>query len=143
MTAMRRRLVGRRTGDAESGAAAVEMALLLPVLLLILFGIIDFGRALNTQIALTQASREGVRRLALGSTANPTSVVQASASSVSGISVAYTTCPASPGPTSVATVTASKTFSYITPISGVLNLLGFSSLAAPVITGRAEMRCGG
>ena len=49
------------------GAAAVEMALVLPLLLLLVFGIVDFGRALNLQITLTQAAREGVRPAALGS----------------------------------------------------------------------------
>jgi glucokinase len=37
----------------------VEFALLLPLVLLMLFGIIDFGRALNAQITITQAAREG------------------------------------------------------------------------------------
>jgi len=143
MDMMRRRIARRRCGHPESGAAAVEMALLLPLLLLILFGIIDFGRMYNMQIALTQASREGVRGLALGSSSNPTSVVQAAAYPVSGVSVAYTTCPANPTATSVATVTATKTFTYVTPVSGLLSVLGFTSLAAPTITGKAEMRCGG
>jgi Flp pilus assembly protein TadG len=140
-----RRAAGSRAPRArrDDGAAAVEFALLLPVLLLVLFGIIDFGRAFNMQIALTQASREGVRGLALGTVANPTSKTQSAAYPVTGVTVAYTACPASPLPTSVATVTASKTFTYVTPISPILNLLGFSSLAAPTIQGKAEMRCGG
>jgi Flp pilus assembly protein TadG len=41
----------------ERGAVAVEMALLLPVLLLILIGVIEFGRALNVQVSLTEAAR--------------------------------------------------------------------------------------
>ncbi len=143
MTALRSALRACRPGHDDSGAAAVEMALLLPVLLLILFGIIDFGRAFNMQIALTQASREGVRGLAVGSSTNPTSTVQAAAAPVTGVSVAYTVCPANPLPNSVATVTATKTFTYVTPISGLLGAMGLGSLASPVITGRAEMRCGG
>ena len=50
----------------DRGSAAVEFALVVPVLLLIVFGIIDFGRALNAQIALTGAAREGARLAALG-----------------------------------------------------------------------------
>jgi Flp pilus assembly protein TadG len=50
----------------ENGAAAVEMAVVLPVLMFILLGIIEFGFVFNTQIALTQAAREGVRYEALG-----------------------------------------------------------------------------
>jgi Flp pilus assembly protein TadG len=46
---------------SESGAAAVEFALLLPVLMMILFGIIEFGFALYQQAILTNASREGAR----------------------------------------------------------------------------------
>ena len=57
---MDRRASSRR-GARDRGAAAVEFALLLPLLLLIVFGIIDFGRALNAQITLTQAAREGAR----------------------------------------------------------------------------------
>src|SRR5262249_34614720 len=46
---------------SESGASAVEFALLLPVLMMILFGIIEFGFALYQQAVLTNASREGAR----------------------------------------------------------------------------------
>jgi Flp pilus assembly protein TadG len=144
MRSMRQALRRRHSaGGRQDGAAAVEMALLLPVLLLILFGAIDLGRMLNMQIALSQASREGVRGLALGTSTNPTSVVQTDAYPVTGVTVAYTSCPTNPGPTSVATVTATKQFTYITPISGLLRAIGLKSLAAPVITGKAQMRCGG
>ena len=47
--------------QSESGASAVEFALLLPVLMMILFGIIEFGLALYRQAILTNASREGAR----------------------------------------------------------------------------------
>jgi len=46
---------------SESGGSAVEFALLLPVLIMILFGIIEFGLALYQQAVLTNASREGAR----------------------------------------------------------------------------------
>ena len=45
----------------ENGAAAVELAVVLPVLILILLGIIQFGFILNGQITLTHAAREGAR----------------------------------------------------------------------------------
>src|SRR5687768_13841793 len=50
---------------SERGAVAVELALLLPVLLLILIGTVEFGRAYNAQITLTQAAREGARIMAI------------------------------------------------------------------------------
>jgi hypothetical protein len=43
----------------------VEFALVLPVLLLILFGIIDFGLGFNRQLQLTEAVHEGARVAAL------------------------------------------------------------------------------
>jgi Flp pilus assembly protein TadG len=62
-----RRLVARaRAGDGrrDTGAAAVEFALVLPVLLLILFGIIDyglyFGDALDTRAGVASATRQAV-----------------------------------------------------------------------------------
>lgn len=51
----------RRTRRFERGAAAVEMAIVLPVLILLIGGIIDFGRAFMSQVILTNAAREGTR----------------------------------------------------------------------------------
>jgi len=50
----------------EKGASAVEFALLLPVLVMIVFGIFEFGIAYNNYIALTHAAREGARLAAVG-----------------------------------------------------------------------------
>jgi hypothetical protein len=51
----------------ERGAVAVEFALVVPVLLLLVLGMIDFGRLWFTQVSLSQAAREGARLEALGS----------------------------------------------------------------------------
>lgn len=45
----------------ERGVAATEFAIILPVLLLILFGIIEFGMLMYSRALLTNASREGAR----------------------------------------------------------------------------------
>ena len=45
----------------ERGAALVELAILLPFLVLILVGIIEFGLLFYNQQVLTNASREGAR----------------------------------------------------------------------------------
>ncbi|WP_427129810.1 TadE/TadG family type IV pilus assembly protein [Pseudarthrobacter sp. S9] len=52
---------------SERGAVAVEFAILAPVLILLLLGIMEFGRAYNVQISLSSAAREGVRVMAIGS----------------------------------------------------------------------------
>jgi Flp pilus assembly protein TadG len=116
----------RGSVGADRGAAAVEFALLLPLLLLIVFGLIDFGRAINAQITLTQAAREGARALALGQSTYQ-SRAQAAAIGLSGMTVTalpdslgVTGCPtgsAQTGDDAVVHVTYS--FSFITPIGSI------------------------
>ena len=45
----------------KKGAAAVEFAIILPLLLILLFGIIEFGIILYDKAMITNASREGAR----------------------------------------------------------------------------------
>jgi Flp pilus assembly protein TadG len=63
-----RRLLRRN----EKGAAIVEFALVVPLLLLLLWGIVDIGRAFYTLNNLASAVREGARTAAVMST-DPTS----------------------------------------------------------------------
>jgi Flp pilus assembly protein TadG len=46
---------------SQSGASAVEFALILPILLLLVFGIIEMGFVLFDKAMITNASREGAR----------------------------------------------------------------------------------
>lgn len=50
----------------QKGQALVEMALVLPILLMLVFGIIEFGRIFNAYIIVSNASREGARYAAVG-----------------------------------------------------------------------------
>ncbi len=133
----------RAVGQRDRGAAAVEFALLMPVLLLILLGIVDFGRAWNMQIALTQAAREGVRSVALRDGTDAEARTQDAAFPVDNVDVDITPCPTMPIATDDALVIARRPYNYITPISGILNIMGFPALAAPTIEGRGRMRCNG
>jgi hypothetical protein len=58
----------------EDGVAAVEFALILPVLFLILFGVLEFGRVWSQYQLFQGAAREGARCAAVASTS--TCVVQ-------------------------------------------------------------------
>ena len=49
----------------NKGQSLVELALVLPILLLIVFGVLDLGRIFFATIGLTNAAREGVRYLTL------------------------------------------------------------------------------
>jgi Flp pilus assembly pilin Flp len=109
--------------SSDRGAAAVEFALLLPLLVLIVFGLIDFGRAINAQITLTQAAREGARALSFGGSTYQARA-QAAAIGLSGVTVTelpdikgVTGCPTGSGQAGDdAVVQVTYTFSFITPI---------------------------
>lgn len=51
----------RTSARSERGQALVEFAIVLPMLLLLLLGIVDFARAWNVFEVLTDAAREGAR----------------------------------------------------------------------------------
>ena len=50
----------------ESGQAVAEFAIVLPVLLLLLMGFIQFGFIFNGQVTVTSAAREGARLAVVG-----------------------------------------------------------------------------
>lgn len=81
------------------GAAVVEFAIVAPVLLLLVLGMIEYGRLIMVQQVLTNATREGARKAVLdgSTTADVTTVVNEylSTSRVSGAIV--TISPSPPG----------------------------------------------
>jgi hypothetical protein len=86
---------------SEKGQSLVEFALLLPVLLLLIFGILDFGRILHAYISIDHAGREAARAVSVdglnangmtlyGETINNyTELAQVVASNVSSINLEY------------------------------------------------------
>jgi Flp pilus assembly protein TadG len=54
----------------RSGAAMVEMALVLPIFFMVVLGIIEFGRGMMVANLVTNAAREGARLGVLDGTSN-------------------------------------------------------------------------
>jgi len=79
------------------GAAAVEFALTAPVLFLLVFGMIEVGRALMVQHLLTNAARDGARAAILDG-ATVSAVESQVTSYLSGSSVSGSTVTVSPDP---------------------------------------------
>lgn len=52
--------------ESKKGQSIVETALVLPILVLLLTGIIDFGFMFNNYLVVSNASREGARAAAVG-----------------------------------------------------------------------------
>jgi hypothetical protein len=125
----------RTSTPSDRGAAAVELALMLPVLLLIVFGIIDFGRMLNAQITLTEAAREGARAEALG--ADPNARVQEAAGHLGVVGTGIESgCPGVD-----AVVTVQHQFAFATPISPVMALFGGGLSGTVSMSGKGVMPC--
>jgi Flp pilus assembly protein TadG len=55
-----------RTSPRRRGAAAVEMALMAPLLVILLLGLWELGRMIQTKQAVANAAREGGRQAATG-----------------------------------------------------------------------------
>jgi Flp pilus assembly protein TadG len=58
----------------NKGNSVIEFALVLPILLLVVFGITEFGRAIMVTNVLNSASREGARLAAVSSVTDSTSI---------------------------------------------------------------------
>jgi hypothetical protein len=54
-------MVRRRRQQHERGQSLVEFAVVLPIFLLVVFGLVDVGRLVYTNATLSQAAREGAR----------------------------------------------------------------------------------
>ncbi len=68
----------------DSGSVTVEMVLVTPILLVLLFGIIEFGLIFKDVAILKQATREGARTAAVGTTTTQIiSQVRSSAATIS------------------------------------------------------------
>lgn len=52
----------------KKGQALIEFAFVIPLLLLLLFGIVEFGRIFGAELVVTYSAREGARAGAVGST---------------------------------------------------------------------------
>ena len=116
----------------------MEFALILPILVLFVFGIVEFGRAYSARIQLTSAVREGARAVALGNDG-----VSATQGGAPGLNPALedsqisandctVTSPDVPPPDAIVTVT--YPFPYSIPFFGSNTW---------TLTAKGVMRCGG
>ncbi|WP_084327823.1 TadE/TadG family type IV pilus assembly protein [Intrasporangium oryzae] len=130
---------GRRS-RRDRGAAAIEFALVLPLLLLAIAGIIDFGRAFFTQISLTNAAREAVRA-AVVSSPSTTDIQNRAQAASPGLTVT-TSASLCTAPGTNASVTVSSQFSWIL-IGPATSLVGSAITLPPTLSSTAVMKCGG
>ena len=113
----------------ERGASLVEFAMVAPLLVVLLFAIADLGRAFQTWITLTNASREGAR---LGATGADAAAIRERVKTTApglglsdgNIGVSY---PNGQSTGNSVVVTVNHNLSLITPLGSLVSLLGGSS----------------
>jgi Flp pilus assembly protein TadG len=112
----------RPSPNEESGVALIEFAFVLPILLVLAMGMLDFGRAFHTKSLLDQAAREGARVAVV--TSPDVDIVESRVNAVlaSGGIVPTSVTVVGPDPANMVTVTVNATFTFITP--GVFALVG-------------------
>ena len=127
--------------QSEIGAAAVEFALVVPILLLLLVGIIEFGRVYNAQIELTAAARQGVRVMAIQNSpsAAKTATEQAAPSLNPSLTDAQIAIVSSPVNTGLCTTGSTVTVTATYPLTFLTGMFGTSI----TLTGKSVMKCGG
>lgn len=144
---MRMLLSRRRRGDR--GAAAVELALVMPILILILFGIINFGALLAQQISISNIAREAARNAVVNGPNSACGQIEADArTGAATIGMAATVptitidpaCPSGPTPCAGSlpgqdvTVTVERAGGWLVPFP-------LFNAPAPTLTAQGVMRC--
>lgn len=94
----------------RAGQSLVEMALVLPVLAFLTFGLVDFGRAYYFQVSVTNSAREGARVAILNIYTGPQNPTCSSSNS-------YATCPVQTDAAINTAVYSELTYSGIAPTS--------------------------
>ena len=143
------RLLPRRL-RSERGAELIELALVLPILLLVFAGIVDFGLLLQRLITVNNAAREGARIAVLpgySQTDVQNRVTQYVREGTGDNSLSPTTVltpvnidppgATPPFPAARVTVTLSHSYLVIGPVSG---LLGGGSFSSITLSARSTMR---
>jgi Flp pilus assembly protein TadG len=130
----------RRTGkQSRKGAILVEFAIILPVYLLFVFGIIEYGRMVMVQQVLTNAAREGAR---VGVLDNSTSanVTTAANRYLSAAGISSATISATPDPPSSAGYASLVSVTISVPFNSVSWLPSPMYLGGKTLTSTSKMR---
>lgn len=120
--------------ERNRGAVAVEFALVAPILLTLVAGIVEFSHAYNLQISVTQAAREAARNMAItNSQAEAQAAAAQGAPGLATNTFTYTFTPVACSADQNVTVGISYTTNTLTGLFG----------STVTLTGVGAMRCGG
>lgn len=127
----------RRLMKDRRGSVAVEFVVVLPVLLLLLFGIIEMGTAWYYRQMMVNASREGARMGALTATGAATETVTGHVNNVltnAGFPAAFTVSASGVGGSTGDLVTVQVDSTYAFPVlSALVPAVGTVNLQAVTV----------
>ena len=104
-----------RHGHRERGQGLVEFALLMPVVLLILMAMFDFGRAVYAYSVIANSAREGAR-VAITLPADPADITAAVQNAAIGLDLAQLTITVTYPTAETVRVEVDYTMEFITPV---------------------------
>ncbi|WP_462411052.1 TadE/TadG family type IV pilus assembly protein [Neobacillus sp. Marseille-QA0830] len=105
----------------ENGQSLVEFALILPIFIMLLFGIIDFGRAFHAYLTIDHAGREAARAASIGKSDSQVKQIAMNQGTSIHLNEAWVSVSTkTEGTDKVATITISYPFQFITPVLGPL-----------------------
>lgn len=117
----------------------MELALVLPILIFLIFGIIEFGRVFSTQLMVTHSAREGVRQATVGASDQVIfDKVKASAPFLEDGSLIVTISPAEALRTRGEGVKVKVTYPVTIYAPIISQILGNPYIAASEVTMRVE-----
>jgi len=127
------RLTPKRRGG-ERGQSLVEFAFIVPIFLLLLFAIVDFGMGFHAYITVTNSAREGARLGAVQ--ADAPSIQQrvrdtAASLDQAKLAVSVTNAQGTPGESVV--VDVDYQYDLITPLAGLLQFISGNTIG-PTLT---------
>ena len=138
----------RKLRKTEAGQALVEFTMILPIFLLLLFALVDFGRGFYTWLIVTNAAREGARIAAVQS--NSATIDQRIHDSY--CKTYPTTCSLNSAKLQIqktnvqgargeaVQIDLTYDFDYATPIGNILTLVSGGTLSEPTIKAHSSMR---
>ena len=127
---------------SERGQAMVEFAMIVPIFLLLVFAIVDFGMGLYSWITVTNAAREGARMGTVGAdSATITQRVKDTAGSLNNSNLTVTVTNAQGTPGSSVKVDVDYQYHLITPVGNILHLISGGNISSVLdFKSTSEMR---
>ena len=133
---------GNLRSKGQRGSSSLEFALVVPVLVLMIFGCVDFCRAMWTNNTIAQAALEGARYASLRSVdsdqpATAAHVSRAVRDSAVGLTRSRvkvnTSWPSGNNPGAIVTVAVTYNFEFVTPLLPISSIALDSQVQLPII----------